>query len=166
MFSIGDTVKYATTGVCKITDITQKKFGTLVMQYYVLEPIRQKNATVYVPVQNQALVDKMKKLLSAEEVEALIADMKNYTVEWIEPDNVRQEQYRAILSGGDRRALIGMIRTLYMHQQELREKHRHLRSVDEQILKTAENMINDEFAAVLQIAPDEVVSYIMKKVEG
>lgn len=163
MFSIGDTVKYAATGVCRITDITEKKFGTLVMQYYVLEPVHQKNALVYVPVQNKALVEKMKKLLTADEIEALIAGMPEYTVEWIDADTERAESYRAILSGGDRRALIGLIRTLYERQKELKEKHRHLRSADEQILKTAENMINDEFAVVLGIAPEDVVPYIMGK---
>lgn len=166
MFEINDTVQYGTTGVCRITDVVTKSFGGDCICYYVLEPVHQVHSVVYVPVKNERLVAKMKKLLSAEEVETLVQEIPQCRIEWIEDDNMRQEVYKAILAKGERRELLGLIRVLYSRQQTLKERHRHLRTADEQVLKTAEKLINDEFAAVLHISPDDVVPFIMSKLEN
>lgn len=166
MFEINDTVQYGTTGVCRITDVVTKSFDGDCIWYYVLEPVHQAHSVVYVPVKNERLVAKMKKLLSAQEVETLVQEIPQCRIEWIEDDNMRQEAYKEILAKGERRELLGLIRVLYSRQQTLKERHRHLRTADEQVLKTAEKLINDEFAAVLHISPDEVVPFIMSKLKN
>ena len=163
MFGINDTVQYGTTGVCRITDMVSKNFDGKLIRYYVLKPIHQTNEVVYVPVKNERLVAKMKKLLSAEEIEALVRDIPRCQIDWIEDDSARQTAYQAIVSNGERRELLGLIRVLYLRQRALKERHRHLRTADEQLLKTAEKLINDEFSAVLHISPEEVGPFITKR---
>ena len=60
-FIKGEKVLYSVNGVCEITDITEKVFGKTVMRYYVLKPISNGEATLFVPVNNENLVRKMKK---------------------------------------------------------------------------------------------------------
>lgn len=165
MFGINDTVQYGTNGVCRITDVVTKNFGGDCIRYYVLEPVHQAHSVVYVLVKNERLVAKMKKLLSEQKVETLVQKIPQCRIEWIEDDSLRQETYKAILAKGERRELLGLIRVLYSRQQTLKERHRHLRTADKQVLKTAEKLINDEFAAVLHISLDEVVPFIMNKLE-
>ena len=112
MFGINDTVQYGTTGVCRITDMVSKNFDGKLIRYYVLKPIHQTNEVVYVPVKNERLVAKMKKLLSAEEIEALVRDIPRCQIDWIEDDTARQTAYQAIVSNGERRELLGLIRVL------------------------------------------------------
>ena len=55
MFAVQDQVNYGAVGVCTITDIRRENIGGKTAEYYVLEPVFQKNATVYVPVGNTVL---------------------------------------------------------------------------------------------------------------
>lgn len=107
MFGINDTVQYGTNGVCRITDVVTKNFGGDCIRYYVLEPVHQAHSVVYVPVKNERLVAKMKKLLSEQKVETLVQEIPQCRIEWIEDDTLRQETYKAILAKGERRELLG-----------------------------------------------------------
>ena len=65
MYKIGTYVSYRSEGVCVINEIKQQKFGALdtASEYYVLSPIVDNNSKLYVPVNNEALVSKMRPLL-------------------------------------------------------------------------------------------------------
>ena len=49
MYKKGDTVLYVSEGVCKITDITEKKFGDDSIEYYILTPVFNNRSTFFVP---------------------------------------------------------------------------------------------------------------------
>jgi CarD family transcriptional regulator len=55
-----------------------------------------------------------------------------------------------------------MIKTLNERQDELTEKGRKLSAQDSDFKKRAEALINDEFALVLDIEPDEVLPFIIE----
>ena len=55
MFKVDDTILYGTEGVCKVKEITSKKFGDYVNDYYVLEPVYARNSILYVPIKNKKL---------------------------------------------------------------------------------------------------------------
>ena len=66
MFAVNDIVMYKQSGICKILDICEKKFGKETRQYYVLCPQDDPNTTIYCPI--DAPSDKMRCLLTKDEV--------------------------------------------------------------------------------------------------
>lgn len=77
---------------------------------------------------------------------------------------MRKEKYREILKNGDRQELIQLIRTLYLHQQELKKAGKKFHATDEKILNEAEKILHHEFAYVLDIKLEEVVPFISKEI--
>ncbi len=164
MFKIGEVVSYSATGVCEIIDIREEKLTDIVMQYYILKPIYQNASTVYVPVNNQTLVSRMKYLLTQKDAENLITLLVSNGLEWIENDSERLSLWREILRSGDRKKIASLICTLELRSQHLTSLGKHLRSVDAQILKESRNVLYGEIATVFNIPFDEVESFISNKV--
>ena len=165
MYQCNETILYGTNGVCKITDITKKTINGQLMEYYVLKPVYRDSSTIYVPVQNQTLTEKMRPILSLQEVRSLIRSMPQEDLIWIDDENERKERYRDIITRGDRTELVRMIKTLYLHQQRQQSKGRRLHIADEHFFKEAESMLYDEFALVLNIQPDQVLPFILEQIE-
>lgn len=165
MFKVDDVVRYGTNGVCRITDITVRSFCGEEMEYYVLRPVASVDSTYYVPVYNEQLVSRMQYILSSDEIHALIGNIGEYNVQWIENDKERLSAYSGILASGDRRGIIGVVRTLYRHREELIQNKKKMHLADEKLMQDAERMINDEFSAVLGIAPSEVPEFISKELQ-
>lgn len=166
MYQIGDRVIYGSEGVCRITDIAEKKFRDKKLLYYVLKPVYRENATVFVPVNNETLTAKMRRVLSPEEIDAVIEGMAYKKNIWIEDNNERKNYFKEILVRGDRKELVSMIQTIYLHKKVLKEHGRKLNLSDEHFFKEAEKMLYDEFAAVLGLEPDQVLPYIIERLEG
>ena len=165
MFKVDDVVRYGTNGVCRITDITVRSFCGEEMEYYVLRPVASADSTYYVPVYNEQLVSRMQYILSSDEIHALIGNIGEYNVQWIENDKERLSAYSGILASGDHRGIIGVVRTLYRHREELIQNKKKMHLADEKLMQDAERMINDEFSAVLGIAPSEVPEFISKELQ-
>lgn len=164
MFQVKDAVIYGTQGVCEIEEIAEKDLMGKRRIYYVLRPVSQMGSKVYVPVDNENSVSRMRKLLSVEEIDQLILNMTNKKTQWVENDGARKEQYKEILKEGNRESLISMIRAIYQHKQETVEKGKKLHAVDENAMREAERLLYDEFAYVLNIKREEVLPYIMDKI--
>lgn len=164
-FEIGETVRYGTEGICTIEEIQDLKIGGQRKQYYVLRPVYREGATVFVPVDNAHLVERMKRLLTAEEIQRLLLEISQESLLWIEDANERKAAYQKILIDGDRRSILLLIRTLYLRRQQLRAAGRQLRSADDQILREAEKLLNDEFAFVLHLQQNQVPEYIRTQIE-
>ena len=75
MFCVNDTILYGAQGVCRIASIVRESFGSGPVDYYVLKPVYNDNSTIYVPVENGDLTGKMRRILSSEEIIALIRSM-------------------------------------------------------------------------------------------
>lgn len=163
MFKQGDIVSYGTTGVCKIDGEMENKVKGEIKKYLVLKPVYQENSKVFVPMDNEELKDRMKPLLTAEEINELIENMQDDDTQWILNDNERAGIFKDAIKGGDREKLVKMVRVLYLHRKTQLEKGRKLHASDEHYLKDAEKLLFDEFALVLGIDPDEVVGFIDKK---
>ncbi len=165
MFTIGDTVLYGATGVCKIDSTVTREIGGSEQTYFVLKPLAKEKCTVFVPTENEALKAKMRKILSAEEIEAVIADVKTLPDIWENNELRRREIYSDIIHSGDRRQIMLLIRTLYNVEQERRKEGKRLHLADERFLAEAERLLYDEFSAVLGIDPSEVVPFIIERME-
>ena len=136
---------------CKITDLTKRSFANKVVEYYVLKPVYNEHSIVYIPIDNEELVSKIKRILSVEDIHELIRTLPNEDYCWIENDNQRKEKYREIIKSGNRKELMKMIRTLYLYQQELKKDGKKIHAADDKFFKDAEKVLYDEFAYVLDI---------------
>lgn len=166
MFEKEDIILYGVHGVCKITELVEREYGGVSKQYYVLKPMYNDNTSIlYVPVDSQALVSKMKRVLSAEEIYALIRSMPKEQAIWIEDERERKARYKEILEHGERFELVGMIKALYQHQKDQEKRGRHLHVADERFFKTAEKILYDEFALVLEIEPQQVLLFVLQQIE-
>lgn len=165
MFQIGETVLYGTEGVCTIDRVEEMKVGKTKANYYVLRPVYHESSTIFVPVDNEALLAKMRRILSKEEIQTILQNLNDEEIEWIEDANERKLAFQSILTAGDRTQIVRLIRTLYLRRQQLRERGKHLRTADEQLLRDAEKILNDEFALVLNISQHEVPEYIRTQIE-
>jgi len=165
MFQVNDTVTYGTNGVCKIEDITMKEFMGTTKEYYVLKPVNDSAATLYVPVHNEKIAGKMRRILSEQEVYQLIETMPEQDNIWFQRDNERKEQYKMIIAEGDHRKLIGMIKAIYLHKKKREEEGKRLHISDERFFKEAERILYDEFQYVLNIRREELLPLIISKIK-
>lgn len=165
MYNINDTILYGKHGVCKIENIVTENFTGSSMDYYSLKPAYSDNTVIYVPIESEKLVSKMKKVLSVEEINDLIHKVKNTVPIWYDNEKVRKEKYNEIISEGNRVKILQLINTLYINKQERESLGKKMYASDEKIMKEAEKLIYEEFAVVLNIKPEEVVPYIIDKIE-
>jgi len=164
MHNINDMVLYGSEGLCRITDITVQNMHGDEVEYYVLQPLGERNSTIFVPTGSEALTAKMRRVLSPEEIYALIRAMKDEEAEWIDNENVRKQQYKDILAGGERCAIIKMIKAVWLHGEERKRMGKKLHLCDERFLKDGEKILYDEFSHVLKIEKDQVVPFIMEQI--
>ncbi len=164
LFKINDTVIYGTEGICTVSDITEKNFGGTVGKYYILKPKYSPSSTIMIPMDNPQLVSKMRYMLSGDEVRALIDSMpQEKGVSWIDDEKKRKEKYRALILRGERRELVGLIKTLYLHSEKQKALGKKLHASDERFFRDAEKLLYEEFACALGIEKEQVISYILSK---
>ena len=73
--------------------------------------------------------------------------------------------YGEILRGGDRKALAGLIRTLYLHRERQKTAGKKFHTGDEQLLDRAQKLLHEECAYVLNLRPEDVPPFIAKRIE-
>ncbi len=154
VFAVHDKVMYGQTGVCEITEICQKKFGKRAEAYYVLHPLYGENTTIYCPVNGENIP--MRALLQKKQVQSLIREMPDLPAQWIGNDAKRHSAQTQVLHTGDHRALMQMIKSLYIRRRERTAEGKRFHQADERALKDAEALLYREFAQVLGVEPEEI----------
>lgn len=162
MFKINDYVVYGLTGVCQVADIARDEFSDKETEYYVLNPLNNDNLTIKVPVNNEKVV--MRHVMTKDDVSSLIAAIPETECLWQEDERQRNMSFKAALKSGSNEELLKVIRTLYMERKARAAAGKKLTKTDEEIMATAENKLNQEFAVALNITPEEVLPYILKNV--
>ena len=61
------------------------------------------------------------------------------------------------------RSIFFMLHDLYLHKFAQAEKGRKLHIADDNIMRSAENLVNSEFAHVLGLEPADVVPFILRE---
>jgi len=157
MYKTGQIVSYGTTGVCRISALTERCVSGKSVQYYQLEPLHNGAATVLVPTDSEPLLRKLRPVLTADEVEALLQSLPEAPDLWVDNEQERKNRYREIFSGSDAVALAQLACSLYRQKQALAARGRRLRQSDEAVWKDAERLLCDEFAYVLGTDPREIL---------
>lgn len=160
MWKINDIITYRTTGLCKIEDITTETIDGVDADYYLLKPIFDEKSVIKIPCSSQVLCEKMRPLLTADEVEALIEEIKSLRLEWLENDKRRAEYFNGVIESGNRRDIAALITTVYAKREELVSRGKKLRASDETLMTRAEKLIVNEFSHVLGKTPEEILKLI------
>lgn len=166
MFKLNDVVIYGTQGVCRITGTEEKELMGAKKEFWVLKPIEKENATFFVPTDNQTVLSKLRRVLSKQEVEEIIALIDGAEPNWIENEGERRERFKKIISEGDRIELIKMAKGIFAQKKKREAEGKKLHIPDERFLKDAERMIQGEFKYVLQMTIAELKKYVFERAKA
>jgi len=162
----GEIVSYRQNGICRINRMIKENFGGLgVKEYYELSPIYDTKTVIYVPVDSEDLVSGMRHVLTADEIDEIIERSEAEELPWVNDTKERNNLYTQILQGGDRTKILLIIKTISIRKKELEEKKKKLYAGDAKLLLQAEKAIVEEFSFVLGIKRDDVIPYIIEKLE-
>lgn len=164
MFKKGDAVIYGTQ-VYIIEGTIPKTIGKITKEYYFLKNAYDEKNSVFVPLDNEKLLGRMRRVLSREEILEMISEFPEADSIWVEDDKERNLKFREIMEKGDRREIAQLVKTLFEMKKELSENGRRLHSADETLFLRAEKVICEEFALVLNINKEEVIPFITEQLK-
>lgn len=160
MFQAGDRVVYGIHGVCDIKDSETQTVDRKKVTYLVLEPLGQPGSRYMVPTHNAVAMGKLKKMLTREELEAMIRSENVRKDSWIRDEGQRKLTYRELIASGDRERLMSMVHTLYRHKAEQTAAGRKVHLCDDNFLRDAEKLLIGEAAIVMGMEPEEAKQFI------
>lgn len=163
MFEKGNYVVNANNGICEISDIVTMNMSGEDKEYYVLVPIDEKTAKIFLPVD---IAEKRIRLaMNKEEALDLIKAIKLVDEAYVENEKEREKIYKEAITSRDPKRLISIIKTLYMRKQERLEAGKKNTAVDERYFKLAENHLHSELAFSLGVNKAEVGQIIVANME-
>ena len=165
MYQVGQQVVYGIHGVCEILDVEIKTVDRKKISYFVLTPVDQPGARFYVPAENPVALAKLSKLLTLQEMEALLASVDNSKNAWIADENRRKLRHRELLSSGDRKAILEMVCALHIHRNEQLQKGKKFHLCDENFLHDAEKLLCSEVSLVMGKTSEEAMDYLYQYYE-
>lgn len=163
MFQIGEYVRYAQSGICRITSFGPMEIAGETKEYYLLEPLYRPGSVVYVPSDNPILLAKMLPPLTKGEVLEKLEQAAKAPVEWIRDFRRRSEWSKKALASDDRGDTLLLMKNIYTHRREVAGEGKFIHNTDDYFLKDAEALIGGEFAFVLGVEREEVLHKIREK---
>lgn len=163
MFEIGEYVMYGAGEVCRVEDKTKRCFdGVSSNEYYKLTPVEYRNSAYYVPV--NAAETGIRRLLTKEEIYAIIDGIPQTEAVWLNDKNERSQRFGRILKSCDFGGMIGIIKAVHAEKEHRADIGKRLIAADEKAFAAAEHMLHGEFAFVLGIKENEVADFIKKRI--
>ena len=160
MYQVGDRVVYGIHGVCQVVALEERVVDRKKVVYLALEPVGQGGTRYLVPTHNAAAMGKLRKMLNAEEIQAMFSSEQIYRGEWIPDENRRKQLYRERIAGGNCMVLLEMICTIYRHKKEQAAAGKKFHQCDENFLRDAEKILAGEISAVMPLEPDRAKVFI------
>ena len=162
MFEKGNFVVNTNNGICEIEDIVTMNMSGTNKDYFLLVPIDEKTAKVYIPVD---MADKrIRHAMTEADAWSLIKSIPSIEEAYVENEKEREKIYKEALSSRDPKRLIGIIKTLYLRKQERVEAGKKNTAVDERYFKLAENHLHSELAFALKVEKNEVHRIIIEQI--
>ena len=166
MYKIGEYVVKANTGICKIDEIVMRSLaeGMEEKEYYVLIPVDDPRAKVFVPVASDK--SNMRRAMDEKEAWDFIDSIPVIDVKWIESDKSREQEYKKAMRSNDPRHLVGIIKNLYLRSLERENQGKKATAVDDRYFKMAENALNSELAHALGKDKNVIRDLIAESIEA
>lgn len=170
MFQKDNLVVYGRTGVCRVMDITTPDFCRAKSEgkkklYYVLNPLYQ-DGTIYAPVDNPKVL--IRPILTAEEARRLVDMIPTIRAQAYYGGSTQdlRDHYQTLMQTSDCADLMELVMSIYAKKVYVEQTKRKFGAVDEHFMKQAEQLLNGELAAALDVPMDEVSDYIAAKVKA
>lgn len=164
-FKKNEFVVYGKNGVCEIEDIRIMNFAGQREEYYILRPKSSRASTVYVPVNKDELVARMRFIITSKQANEILTSVSGEMVEWIDDKGLRLEQFNSIVSSGDIREIILLIICMRKKRAEKESQNKHLSSTDENILRLAEELVEEELSLALDCSAESALEYLNNKID-
>ena len=160
---IGECVHYGSHGVCRVCGQETKKFGREEALYYILRPTSSESILLYLPATAEPEKVKLRRLLSRDQILELLREAQKKPAGWIPDNKTRRETFARILREGDTKELIDMLRSLYIHQEEL-PPGKMMPMSDQEMMAAARRQLHSELSYVLEIEESQVLPFVMEQV--
>jgi len=164
-FEVGQYVVYGTNGICIVDSIELMSFaaGAPKEYYYVLRQHKNSSNQYFVPLNNEALLSRMREPMRREDIEDILMGLSDDDVKWIADRRDRGDYFRTILHEGVSGHLLNMITCIYEKKRELAKNGKKLSVTDQTTLKSAEKLVEEEFAWALEMDPQDVPAFIRRR---
>lgn len=166
MFEIGQWVLYGSHGVCRVVGTEKQLVNRKRTEYLVLEPLTHSESRFYLPTGNPTAMGKLKAVLSAEELTALLGSEEIRENAWIQDEGQRKLAYRELINGGDRTSLLRMVCSLYRYKEAQAAAGRKFHQCDDNFLRDAEKLLASEIALVLEMTPEQARDHLRQQLKG
>lgn len=163
MFQIGERVVYGFHGVCTVAEMEERVIDRKKTVFMVLEPQEKHSSKFYIPTHNAAAMAKVKRMLTAEELEKLFVSDSVRNCQWIQDEKRRKMLYRELISAGNREKLMGMVRCVYAYKDQQAKEGKRVHLCDDNFIRDAERLLIGEVSAVFQMDEDTARQYIRAK---
>lgn len=158
MWAENELVVHESAGVCRITGIT--KMNRPQREYYVLEPLYDRNSTLYVRVDSET--SPLRPVMTREQALTLINQLPQMQMLQFNSMNEEKQRSASILQSGDQLQLAQLAKTM-RHIQERRRSSKNAYATDRGILRQAERLLYGELAVSLDLNVDGVEGFISQK---
>ena len=165
-FAVGDLIIYGTSGLCLVDSLGPVKlpYDSEPQTYYVLKPVSRENSKIYVPLKNDTLTAKMRPTLKKTEIDAILHGIGVEVMDWDQDKMARHATFHSILAQRDEKAMLLMMRCIYLKRGELVAEGKKMPAADDDLLKSAEKLLEQEFSHSLGIPLGEVARYIQREI--
>lgn len=165
MFEIGQWVIYGAHGVCRVVGTEKQLVNRKRTEYLVLEPLNQNESRFYVPTANPTAMSKLKEVLPAQELRALLESDAVQEDVWIKEENLRKQHYRDLMGNGDRMSILQMVCTLYRYRDAQVAAGKKFHLCDDNFLRDAEKLLSSEISLVLEMTPEDARTYLRDRLK-
>lgn len=163
MFEKGNFVVKANNGICEIIDIVTMNLSGVEEEYYVLVPIDEKTAKIFVPVDTAE--NRIRLAMKKEDAWKLIKEIKAVDGVLVENEREREKIYKDAINSRDPKCLISIMKTLYIRRKKRLEEGKKCTVIDDRYFKLAENHLHGELAFALGVQKSEIGQIIEENVE-
>lgn len=140
--------------VCRLEDISVLDFTGTKREYLILSPVRDQAEKIYVPAEKQDSM--LRPVLSKQEAEALIAQMKEIEPLHIKDEKQRAQEYKTAFYSQNYVNLVKIAKELYQRREERSRIGKTLPSKDAQMMAMVEKTFEEEMAIALGVEKTEV----------
>ena len=165
MYKAGEYVVKPNTGICRIEEIVEMDLtGDGRKNYYLLHPINDAKATLYVTV--DADRKRLRLAMSEEEARDFIGHIADIDEMWIANEKMREQKYKEAFRSNEPSELVAIIKNMYLRGQERLAAGKKITATDDKYFQQAENILYTELAFSLQINKEDVRDLITRTIEG
>lgn len=163
MFEKGSYVVNANNGICEISDVVTMNMGSGDREYYVLIPIGESTAKLYLPV--DIAEKRIRPAMNSDDAWRLIKEIKAVDEALVENEKEREKLYKEAINSREPKQLISIMKTLYIRRQKRLEEGKKTTALDERYFKLAENQLYSELAFALGVQKSELNEIIEQHIE-